>query len=125
MARTHKKVSNTPRREHLVTPSENVLVAEDALKVIEGRWKLRILVQLRANSVMRFSDLERAIPSVTQKMLIQQLRELERDGAVTRTAYAEVPPRVEYSLTSWGQDLCPALDALRNWAGSRDRHRPS
>ena len=123
MARTHKKVSSTPQRKHLITPAENVLVAEDALKVIEGRWKLRILVQLRANSVMRFSDLERAIPSVTQKMLIQQLRELERDGAVTRTAFAEVPPRVEYSLTPWGQDLCPALDALRTWAGSRDRHR--
>jgi DNA-binding HxlR family transcriptional regulator len=125
MARTHKKVSNTPRRQHLVAPAENVLVAEDALKVIEGRWKLRILVQLRANGVMRFSDLERAIPSVTQKMLIQQLRELERDGAVTRTAYAEVPPRVEYSLTPWGQDLCPALDALRTWAGRRDGHRVS
>jgi DNA-binding HxlR family transcriptional regulator len=125
MARTHKKVSNTARRKHLVAPSENVLVAEDALKVIEGRWKLRILVQLRANVVMRFSDLERAIPSVTQKMLIQQLRELERDGAVTRTAYAEVPPRVEYSLTTWGQDLCPALDALRTWAGRRDRHSGS
>jgi DNA-binding HxlR family transcriptional regulator len=121
MARTHKKVSYSSRRNHLVAPAENVLIAEDALKVIEGRWKLRILVQLRANAIMRFSDLERAIPSVTQKMLIQQLRELERDGAVTRTVYAEVPPRVEYSLTPWGQDLCPALDALRTWAGRRNR----
>lgn len=65
---------------------------------------------------MRFSELERAIPSVTQKMLIQQLRELERDGAVARRAYPVVPPKVEYSLTEWGKALCPALAALRKWA---------
>ena len=122
MARTHKKVRYPSKRNRKITPAEEFQVAEEALKIIEGRWKLRILVHLRARSVMRFSDLERAIPSVTQKMLIQQLRELERDGAVTRTAYAEVPPRVEYSLTPWGQDLCPALDALRTWAGRKGRY---
>ncbi|HET6157659.1 MAG TPA: helix-turn-helix domain-containing protein [Dongiaceae bacterium] len=104
-----------------MTPIEEFRVAEETLKIIEGRWKLRILVHLRANEVMRFSELERAIPSVTPKKLIQQLRELERDGAVKRTAYAEVPPRVEYRLTPWGQDLCPALDALRSWAARKPR----
>jgi len=122
MARTHKKVSYPSDERHEVAPAEEFQVAEGALKIIEGRWKLRILVHLRAKSVMRFSDLERAIPSVTQKMLIQQLRELERDGAVKRTAYAEVPPRVEYSLTPWGLDLCPALDALRSWETRRSRY---
>ena len=122
MVRTYKKVRYPSKRKHGLTPAEEFQVAEDALKIIEGRWKLRILVHLRERTVMRFSDLERAIPSVTQKMLIQQLRELERDGAVRRKAYAEVPPRVEYTLTPWGQDLCPALDALRTWATRKSRY---
>lgn len=70
---------------------------------------------------MRFSDLERAIPEVTQKMLAQQLRQLEADGIVHRTVYPEVPPKVEYTLTSWGQSLCPALDALLKWAAARGK----
>jgi DNA-binding HxlR family transcriptional regulator len=68
---------------------------------------------------MRFSDLERAIPSITHKMLGQQLRRLEADGIVARTVYPHVPPKVEYRLTDWGQSLCPALDALLNWADRR------
>ena len=70
-------------------------------------------------SVLRFSELERAIPGVSQKMLIQQLRELERDGVVERTVYPQVPPKVEYRLTPWGQAMCPALDALLKWAAAR------
>ena len=69
--------------------------------------------------MQRFSDLERAIPEVTQKMLAQQLRQLEKDGIVNRKVYAVVPPKVEYSLTEWGQSLCPALDALLKWAVQR------
>jgi DNA-binding HxlR family transcriptional regulator len=65
---------------------------------------------------LRFSELERSIPGVSQKMLIQQLRDLERDGIVTRTIHPQVPPKVEYELTSWGQAMCPALDALLEWA---------
>ena len=64
----------------------------------------------------QFSDLERAIPGISQKMLTQQLRQLEGDGIVTRTVHAEVPPKVEYHLTEWGQSLCPALDKLLTWA---------
>lgn len=101
-----------------------VSAAEDtgrALKVLEGRWKLIILFQLFGGQVMRFSELERAIPEITQKMLIQQLRQLEADGLVKRKSYAEVPPRVEYSLTKWGQDLCPTLDSLLTWATKRPK----
>jgi DNA-binding HxlR family transcriptional regulator len=65
---------------------------------------------------MRFSDLERAIPNITQKMLGQQLRSLAADGIVVRTAYPQVPPKVEYCLTPWGQSLCPTLDAILKWA---------
>ena len=77
-----------------------------------------IVFHLFDQAVLRFSELERAIPSVSQKMLIQQLRELERDGIVQRTVYAQVPPKVEYKLTEWGQAMCPALDSLLEWAAS-------
>jgi DNA-binding HxlR family transcriptional regulator len=91
--------------------------------MLEGRWKLLILFQLFGGKVLRFSDLERAIPAVTQKMLAQQLRQMERDGIVQRKSYPEVPPKVEYSLTDWGQSLCPALDALLKWAALRSPDR--
>lgn len=120
MTSTHKKVSASRSLHVASRPTEDSRAAEDALKAIEGRWKLRILFNLNASAVMRFSELERAIPEVTQKMLAQQLRELERDGLVARKVHDEVPPRVEYSLTQWGQELCPALDELRAWA-SLDR----
>ncbi|MCW0217922.1 MAG: helix-turn-helix transcriptional regulator [Prosthecobacter sp.] len=94
---------------------------EKALRKLEGRWKFLILFQLFGGQVMRFSDLERAIPAVTQKMLAQQLRQLEKDGIVHRTVYAVVPPKVEYTLTPWGQSLCPVLDALLKWA-SNNKH---
>lgn len=88
---------------------------QDALRVLEGRWKLVILFQLFGGRTLRFSELERAIPGISQKMLIQQLRQLEKDNVVIRIVHPEVPPRVEYRLTEWGQALCPALDALLLW----------
>lgn len=88
--------------------------------MLEGRWKLLILFQLFGGNTRRFSELERAIPKVTQKMLAQQLRQLEADGIVHRVIYPEIPPKVEYSLTEWGQSLCPALDALLKWVSKRE-----
>ena len=93
---------------------------EQALKFVEGRWKLVILFQLFGGKVLRFSDLERAIPAISQKMLTQQLRQMEADGMVRRIVHPQVPPKVEYSLTEWGQALCPALDALLKWSAQRD-----
>jgi DNA-binding HxlR family transcriptional regulator len=98
---------------------------EGAFRILEGRWKMVIIFHLFARGVLRFSQLQRAIPGVSQKMLIQQLRELERDGVVERTVYAQVPPKVEYSLTKWGQAMCPALDELLEWAAMRPRHAES
>lgn len=89
---------------------------EAALRKLEGRWKITILARLFDRDLWRFSELERAIPGVSQKMLSQQLREFERDGLVTRTVHPEVPPRVEYALTPYGRAVCPALDALLRWA---------
>ncbi|WZO96264.1 helix-turn-helix domain-containing protein [Isosphaeraceae bacterium EP7] len=93
----------------------------DAFRILEGRWKMAIIFQLFGSGVLRFSELEKALPAVSQKMLIQQLRELERDGVVKRTVYPQVPPKVEYELTEWGKAMCPALDALLEWAALRPR----
>lgn len=120
MAITHKKVRSLLRRKNDTSVDEASLATEEALRIIEGRWKLRILFHLNAEGVMRFSALERAIPTVSHKVLVQQLRELERDGALERREYPEVPRRVEYTLTQWGRDLCPALLALRQWAALRN-----
>ena len=92
---------------------------ETAFRMLDGRWKVVIIFHLFARTVLRFSELERAIPGVSQKMLIQQLRELERDGIVQRTVYPQVPSKVEYRLTDWGEAMCPALDSLLEWAAAR------
>jgi DNA-binding HxlR family transcriptional regulator len=120
MARTDKKVGYSPTgKVEDVTPDMAATGVEGALHLIEGRWKMIIIFQMFARGILRFSELERAIPAVSQKMLIQQLRELERDGIVFRTVYPQVPPKVEYGLTEWGAALCPALDALLEWAALR------
>lgn len=92
---------------------------EQALQFLEGRWKLVILFRLFGGKVLRFSELEHSIPAISQKMLIQQLRQMEADGIVRRIVHHQVPPKVEYCLTDWGQALCPALDALLDWAETR------
>ncbi len=92
---------------------------EQAIRVLEGRWKLLILFRLFGGRLLRFSELERTLPGISQKMLIQQLRQLETDGIVLRIDHQEVPPKVEYGLTEWGQALCPALDSLLKWAEQR------
>ena len=127
MARTDKKVRYSPTGKLVdVTPDMAASGVEDALRILEGRWKMIIIFQLFARGTPRFSELEKAIPAVSQKMLIQQLRELEQDGVVRRTVYPQVPPKVDYGLTDWGQALCPALDALLDWAALRPgRPRPA
>jgi DNA-binding HxlR family transcriptional regulator len=88
--------------------------AEITLVVIGGRWKVLILFQL-FQGVKRFSELLRALEGVTQKMLTQQLREMEKDGIVRRTVYPQVPPKVEYSLTPLGETLKPIVGAMCKW----------
>src|ERR1700731_2504410 len=121
MARTYKKVRYSPSsKESKHTPSTAARRVEQAFKFLEGRWELLLLFHLFGGKMLRFSDLERAIPAISQKMLIQQLRQMEKDGIVRRLVYHQVPPKVEYGLTEWGQALCPALDALLKWAACRD-----
>lgn len=87
---------------------------ERTLEVIGGRWKVLILREL-FQGVKRFNELQRAVSGITQKMLTQQLREMESDGIVHREIYLQVPPKVEYSLTPLGESLKPILDAMHEW----------
>lgn len=94
---------------------------ESALAVIGGRWKGVVLYWL-TKGTLRFGELRRLLPNCTQRMLTLQLRELEQEGLVKRTVFAEVPPRVEYELTPFGKSLEPILLSLRDW-GDRYRRR--
>ena len=96
--------------------------AEVTADLIGGRWKIVLLWYL-LQGVHRFSDLQRAVPGITQKVLTHQLREMERSGLLTRTVYAEVPPKVEYQLTPLGLTLKPVVDAMHQW-GAEHASRP-
>jgi len=109
-----------------VTTSDKRLVDGDkvyntpvelTLEVIGGKWK-SVLVYHLLQGPLRFSELKRLVPDITEKMLTQQLRELERVGVLTRTIFAEVPPRVEYRATVHGQTLQPVLEAMCAWGRS-------
>jgi DNA-binding HxlR family transcriptional regulator len=87
---------------------------EATLDVIGGKWKGTILYHLLDKSC-RFNELRRTMPDITQRMLTLQLRELEEDGIIKRTVYAQVPPHVDYSLTDFGRSLEPILLLMRDW----------
>ena len=112
--------------DHLVDQAENLDLdqrdrsscpVEATLDAIGGRWKVLILHEL-FKGTRRFGELHRHLRGITQKMLTQQLREMERDGLVHREIYMQVPPKVEYSLTPMGKTLQPVLDAMHIWGKS-------
>ncbi|GAB4122158.1 MAG: helix-turn-helix domain-containing protein [Roseiflexaceae bacterium] len=102
---------------HATLRQVHVCPVETGLELIGGRWKARILWKLY-NGTQRFGELRRGMPGITEKMLAQQLRELERDQLIVRVQYPEMPPRVEYSLSEFGQSLAPVLEALRTWGSA-------
>jgi DNA-binding HxlR family transcriptional regulator len=87
---------------------------EASIDVIGGKWKPLILWALKEET-LRFCEIEDELPQITQKMLTKQLRELESDGMISRKVYAEVPPKVEYSLTASGKTIIPILELLCSW----------
>lgn len=87
---------------------------EAAISIISGKWKCIILFHL-IDGTARFGEIKRRVPGVTLRTLTNQLRELEMDGLVTRKVYAQVPPKVEYSISELGLSLAPVLRSLKNW----------
>lgn len=88
---------------------------DDTLDIIVGKWKPIILLHLMKNGTMRFNELKRSIPEITQKMLTKHLRELEAEDIVNRVVYPQVPPKVEYSITEYGRSLEEILVAMHEW----------
>ncbi|MEK4849073.1 helix-turn-helix domain-containing protein [Paenibacillus sp. FSL H7-0756] len=95
---------------------------ESALEIFVGKWKPVILLRLFSNGTMRFSELQRAIPEITKKMLTQQLRELEYHNIVHREIYHQIPPKVEYSITEYGRSLSGIMQAMNDWGVTHIEH---
>ena len=89
-----------------------------AMMVIGGKWKPKVLFHLGQNKVVRFGALRRGVFGISEKMLIQSLKELEKDGLVNRKVYRQVPPKVEYSLTDIGKSFVPVLNSMFKWGKS-------
>lgn len=98
-------------RKELLAIGCPVAVTQD---IIRGKWKL-VILYLLSDGVMRFSELQRALPSVRQGYLTQQLRELEQDGMINREVYKVIPPKVEYSLAEMGVKFLKVMEAMRDW----------
>ncbi|MDQ7095035.1 helix-turn-helix domain-containing protein [Desulfosporosinus sp. PR] len=102
-------MSTSESRSHNVCPLELIQ------QIIGGKWKIMILWALSENT-RRFNELQKLFPEITQAMLTKQLRELEKDNFIHREVYKEVPPKVEYSLTSLGKEFIPIIEQMSNWA---------
>lgn len=96
---------------------------DDALNILVGKWKPIILLTLLKEGTKRFSDLKRSVPGITQKMLTNQLRDLEQEDIITRKVYLQVPPKVEYSMTEYGKTLEPILVAMHEWGTAHSVHK--
>ena len=96
---------------------------DDALDILVGKWKPLILLHLLKEGTQRFSELKRSLPEITQKMLTKQLRELEEEDIVERKVYAQVPPKVEYSITEYGRSLEPILVNMHEWGLNHQKHK--
>ncbi len=95
----------------------------DALEILVGKWKPIILLHLLKKSPQRFSELKQSLPGITQKMLTNQLRELEQEDIIQRVVYPAVPPKVEYSMTEYGKSLEPILNAMHEWGTKHVLHK--
>lgn len=98
-----------------MTASSDQCLVRSTVDILSGKWKLMILYHLMPDKVLRFNELKRLLPDVTQRVLTKQLRELEQEDIIQRTVYPEVPPRVEYEVTDYGRTLQPILDMMHRW----------
>jgi DNA-binding HxlR family transcriptional regulator len=97
--------------------------AETTLKLMSGRWKLLILISV-FDEVKRFGQLQKELEGISQKVLTQQLRELESDGLIHREVYPEIPPKVEYSLTTFGETVKPIIWQMHQWGIGKENLTP-
>jgi DNA-binding HxlR family transcriptional regulator len=104
-----------PRIRHKTLECSPGCTVEATLGVIGGKWKGVVLYHLFEEEVLRFNEIRRRLPNVTQRMLTSQLRELEKDGLISRKIYPEIPPKVEYRLSDRGRTLEPVIRALKAW----------
>jgi len=104
------------RKPRATNPHDPVERVEMVMGIISGKWKPAIIFTLVTNGTLRFNDLRRLMPKVSQRMLTQQLRDLERHGIVKRVPHPQVPPRVEYSVTRLGRSLHPIFKSVCRWA---------
>ena len=111
------------KTEHTAFDCAEGCSEEATLTVIGGKWKGTKLYRLHTDGVLRFNEIRRILPAVSQRTLTAQLRALEADGIIERTVYAEVPPRVEYRLSAYGQTLAPVLAALKTWGDGHKARR--
>jgi DNA-binding HxlR family transcriptional regulator len=94
---------------------ENSCPVTSTMKVLGGKWKPILINAIYLTSPARFGELKRSVKGITQSMLTQQLRELEDDGLISRKIYAEIPPKVEYTLTEFGMTLSPVMQSMAKW----------
>lgn len=102
-------------RENKISCSNYQCEIEVTLEILSGKWKALLIWNLHLHQIIRYNEFRRLIPSITQKMLTQQLKELEKYGIISRTVYPTVPPMVEYRLTELGQELIPIMQSMDNW----------
>jgi DNA-binding HxlR family transcriptional regulator len=105
-----------------VDSNANICLKEETVRIISGKWNLTILFHLATGGTKRFNELRGLIPEITQKILTNQLRDLEKQDIVRRVVYAQVPPKVEYSLTDNGQSLLPVLASMVEWGIAHSEH---
>lgn len=98
-------------------------MVDNALGILVGKWKPIILLNLMKEGTQRFSELQRDLPGITQKMLTKQLRELEDEDIISRVVYPQVPPKVEYSITEYGKTLEPILMDMHEWGMKHTLHK--
>ena len=101
-------------KEGIVTPSGNCPVTP-VLLLLQGKWKSQVLYELCVNDIVRFGQLKKNLPGITNTMLTSTLRKLEADGVIVRKQFNEIPPHVEYSFSQKGKDLMPIFYAMMNW----------
>lgn len=103
------------KNEKIIVFDEKSCPVTATMQVLGGKWKAILINAIYHTSPARFGELKRSVKGITQSMLTQQLRELEDDGLINRKIYAEIPPRVEYTLTEFGLTLSPIMQSMANW----------